>query len=66
MINSQGDAFKYIVYRKKELIDLKYNYFSKYPLLSKKSVRLELLEDFYKLRVYSNLEKTNDLVQFNN
>lgn len=50
ILSPKIEAFKYVIFRKKELFDLIDNYFSKYPLKSKKSSRLNLIKDFYELR----------------
>ena len=48
------EAFKYIIYRKIELFNLIDNYFSKYPLRTKKFSRLYLIKQFYLVRVSKN------------
>ncbi len=57
------DAFKYIVYRKTELLSLINNYFSKYPLKTKKASRINLIKQFYPLLTYS--KSTSDIGKFN-
>lgn len=63
ILSPKIEAFKYIVYRKTELFDLVDNYFSKYPLKTKKSSRINLIKQFYLLRIYSN--SNNDIGKFN-
>ena len=55
------EAFKYIVYRKNELFNLIDNYFSKYPLRTKKSSRLHLIKQFYSVRISKNNKDINKL-----
>jgi len=56
------EAFKYIIYRKNELFNLLDNYFTRYPLKSKKNNRINLIKQFYLLRVYRN---SLDIKEFN-
>jgi hypothetical protein len=61
------EAFKYIIYRKNELFNLIDNYFSKYPLKTKKSCRLHLIKQFYSVRINNNnkdISKLNDWILF--
>jgi hypothetical protein len=60
--NDRGDAFKYIIYRKKEIINMIDNYFNNYPLRTLKANRLKLIKDFYVVRTYQN---TNDVLKLN-
>jgi hypothetical protein len=56
------EAFKYVIYRKTELFNLIDNYFSKYPLKTEKMKRVNLIKQFYLVR----LSKKNDnVVKFN-
>jgi Proton-conducting membrane transporter/LAGLIDADG endonuclease len=55
------EAFKYIVYRKNEIFNLIDNYFSKYPLRTKKSSRLHLIKQFYLVRISKNNKDINKL-----
>lgn len=55
------ESFKYVVYRKNELYNLIDNYFSKYPLKSKKSNRLHLIKQFYLVRISKNNKDINKL-----
>jgi hypothetical protein len=50
IINSNGESYKYTVHRKKQILELVNNYFSTYPLRTRKSTRLELINKFYLLR----------------
>lgn len=56
------EAFKYVIYRKAELFNLIENYFSKYPLRTEKMKRVNLIKQFYLVRL-SN--KNDDVVKFN-
>jgi hypothetical protein len=56
------DAFKYVIFRKKELFNLIDNYFNKYP--SAKFTRLSLIKNFYELRPYRKIN-SDTLDQFN-
>jgi proton-conducting membrane transporter/LAGLIDADG DNA endonuclease family protein len=61
------EAFKYIVYRKNELFNLIDNYFSKYPLKTKKSSRIHLIKQFHLLRINKDsqdINKYNEWVLF--
>jgi len=67
IINPRTDAFKYIVYRKSELFNLIDNYFNKYPLKTKKLNRLNLIKQFYLIRITKNnkdIYKLNEWVLF--
>ena len=66
--NEKGDAFKYVIYRKKELFNLVDNYFNKYPLRTMKKNRISLIKEFYEARLGINskdLELLNKWVLFN-
>lgn len=56
------EAFKYVIYRKGELFNLIDNYFNKYPLKTNKMKRVNLIKEFYLVRL-SN--KNKDIVKFN-
>jgi NADH:ubiquinone oxidoreductase subunit 4 (subunit M) len=56
------EAFKYVVYRKAELFNLIDNYFSKYPLRTEKMKRVNLIKQFYLVRLS---KKNDDVVKFN-
>ena len=64
--NARGDAFKYIIYRKKEIFNMIDNYFNIYPLKTSKSNRVKLIKEFYVVRTYNNIVniKLNDWVTF--
>ena len=67
IVSPKIEAFKYVIYRKKELFDLIENYFNKYPLKSKKSSRKNLIKQYYDLWVYkdgNNINKYNDWISF--
>ena len=56
------EEFKYVIYRKGELFNLIDNYFNKYPLRTEKMKRVNLIKEFYLVRL-SN--KNKDIVKFN-
>jgi hypothetical protein len=56
------EAFKYVLYRKAELFNLIDNYFSKYPLRTEKMKRINLIKEFYLVRIS---KKNKDIVKFN-
>lgn len=56
------EAFKYVIYRKAELFNLIDNYFSKYPLRTEKMKRVNLIKEFYLVRLS---KKNSDVVKFN-
>ena len=59
---SKTEAFKYIIFRKNELFNLIDNYFTKYPLRTKKLNRIKLIKEFY-LKIISKNNK--DLIKLN-
>ena len=61
ILSPKIEAFKYIVYRKNELFNLIDNYFSKYPLRTKKLTRLNLIKQFYLVRISKNNKDINKL-----
>ena len=56
------EAFKYVIYRKVELFNLIDNYFKKYPLRTEKMKRVNLIKQFYLVRLS---KKNKDIVKFN-
>lgn len=64
------ESFKYVIYRKNQLFYLIDNYFSKYPLMTKKMNRINLIKQFYLVRLNKNeeggagAEKLNEWVKF--
>lgn len=64
ILSPKIEAFKYAVFRKKELFRLMDNYFSKYPLKTAKAARLFLIKDFYEYRPYRK-PSSDTLEQFN-
>lgn len=61
------EAFKYVIYRKAELFNLIENYFSKYPLKTEKMKRINLIKQFYLVRLSKNnpeIVKFNEWVKF--
>jgi hypothetical protein len=66
--NKRGDAFKYVIYRKKELFNMLDNYFDKYPLRTMKKNRINMIKEFYEARLGINstdLELLNKWILFN-
>lgn len=67
ILSPKVDAFKYIVYRKLELFNLIDNYFNIYPLKTKKMNRINLIKEFYLLRIpkkNKDINKLNDWITF--
>lgn len=62
ILSPKIEAFKYIVYRKLELFNLIDNYFNKYPLKTEKMNRVNLIKQFYELRIH---RKSQDINKFN-
>ena len=62
ILSPKIDAFKYIIYRKPELFNLIDNYFSNYPLKTEKMKRLNLIKQFYDLKIN---EKNQDIYKLN-
>ena len=62
ILSPKIDAFKYVTYRKSELFNLIDNYFSKYPLKTEKMKRVNLIKNFYLLRIH---RKSQDINKFN-
>ena len=58
ILSPKIEAFKYVIYRKKELFDLIDNYLSKHPLKTNKSSRLKLIKNFYQVR----LDRKSDVI----
>lgn len=54
-------AFKYIIYRKSEVFNMVDNYFSKYPLKSKKQNRVNLIKEFFEKRPSLNNKDITNL-----
>jgi Proton-conducting membrane transporter/NADH-Ubiquinone oxidoreductase (complex I), chain 5 N-terminus/LAGLIDADG endonuclease len=61
ILSPRIEAFKYIIYRKNELFNLIDNYFSKYPLKTKKLARLHLIKKFYSVCINKNNQDINKL-----
>lgn len=62
ILSPKIEAFKYVTYRKAELFNLIDNYFTKYPLKTEKMKRVNLIKNFYLLRIY---RKSQDINKFN-
>lgn len=63
------EAFQYSIYRKKEILSLLDNYFSKCPLRSGKIHNLNLIKKFYTCKDYTDIQqpdKWNEWVKFKN
>ena len=61
------EAFKYVIYRKTELFNLIDNYFNKYPLRTEKMKRVNLIKQFYLVRLSKeekDVVKINEWVKF--
>ena len=54
ILSPKIEAFKYVIFRKKELFDLIDNYLSKHTLKTKKSSRVKLIKIFYEVRLSRN------------
>lgn len=64
ILSPKIDAFKYIVYRKLDLFNLIDNYFSKYPLKTKKMNRINLIKEFYLLWIPQDNKCINNLYEW--
>lgn len=62
ILSPKIEAFKYIIYRKLELFNLIDTYLSRYPLKTEKMKRVNLIKEFYALRVH---RKSEDIKKFN-
>lgn len=60
----KAEAFKYIIYRKQEVFNMVDNYFSKYPLKSKKQKRINMIKEFFVKRPSSNCNNIQKLHQW--
>ena len=61
------EVFKYVIYRKNELFNLIDNYFTKYPLRTKKLNRIKLIKELYLKRISKNnkdIIKLNEWIKF--
>ena len=52
ILSPKKEAFKYMIYRKKEILNLVDDYFKKYPLKSGKADKIPFIKDFYLLRAH--------------
>ena len=50
ILSPKVEAFKYTIFKKKEILNLVDDYFKKYPLKSGKADKLNLIKDYYILR----------------
>ena len=67
ILSPKIEAFKYVLYRKAELFNLIENYFINYPLKTEKMKRVNLIKDFYLLRIHRNsldIKNFNEWVKF--
>lgn len=62
ILSPKIEAFKYVTSRKAELFNLIDNYFTKYSLKTEKMKRVNLIKDFYLLRIH---RKSKDINKFN-
>ena len=62
---SKQEAFQYSIYRKKELLKLINEYFSKYPLKTSKMKRVNLIEQFFLVKL-NNKNTKDDLPKYIN
>ena len=60
--NANGEAFKYVIYRKKEVLDMIDKYFYIYPLKTLKQNRVNLIKEFYTVRINDN---NKDFIKLN-
>jgi hypothetical protein len=58
------EAFKFIIYRKQEVFNMVDNYFSKYPLKSKKQKRINMIKEFFVKRPSSNCNNIQKLQEW--
>lgn len=67
ILNPKVEAFKYIIYRKSELFYLIDQYFINYPLKTDKMKRLNLIKQFYSVRIHTDsrdIDKFNEWIAF--
>ena len=64
IVSPKIDAYRHLIYRKKEILSLIDNYFTKYPLRTKKKNRLLLIKDLYLYKKYRKLN-VNTLNEYN-
>ena len=68
---TKGEAFKYTIFRKIEVLKLVDVYFNNFPLKSSKALKINLIKDFYILQQYrklnvKNISEFNQWIQFKN
>lgn len=71
ILSPKVEAFKFFIFRKKEVLNLVDVYFKNFPLKSSKASKINLIKDFYLLQHHSNLDvnkidKFNQWIQFKN
>jgi hypothetical protein len=59
ILSPKIEAFKYVIYRKAELFNLIDNYFNNYPLKTEKMKRINLVKEFYLLRINKKSQNIN-------
>jgi hypothetical protein len=67
ILSPKIEAFKYVIYRKAELFNLIENYFINHPLRTEKMKRVNLIKDFYLLKINKkslDIQKFNEWVKF--
>jgi hypothetical protein len=62
MLIPKQEAYQYIIFRKKELLNLVNNYLVKYPLKTHKHNRVSLIKKFFSVSSY---RKSNDILKYN-
>jgi NADH:ubiquinone oxidoreductase subunit 2 (subunit N) len=61
-IIKENKSFKYVIFKRKELLSLIFNYFKKYPLRTQKKKRLYLIVPYYSRRITkTNLELDSNI-----
>jgi hypothetical protein len=64
ILSPKVEAFKFFIFRKKEVLNLVDVYFKNFPLKSSKASKINLIKDFYLLQHHSNLD-VNKIDKFN-
>ena len=64
ILSPKVETFKYVIFRKNEVLNLVDNYFNKYPLKSVKLYRINLIKEYYKLQGHTSLN-IHEIDKFN-